>query len=88
MASWWLMVILFSLSGGADVHPVPKYLEETSLIFNDPSCCAMPTKKAVMVSPAEAQYRMLSVVKLSKYCSNAIFPFFKIMNAFVFVLFN
>lgn len=56
------------------------------LIDKLPSCCAKPTKKAVMLLPADAQYQRLSCVKVPKYCSITILPSFNTINAFVLVV--
>ena len=44
----------------------------------------MPIKSEVTVLPADAQYQILSLVKVLKYFSITIFPSFKTIKAFEF----
>ena len=72
----------------SELHPVPRYLLEASLSLSRPSCWANPTVKAVRVFPADAQYQMLSWVKLPKYFSSTILPSLRMINALVFFWFR
>src|SRR6478752_6129077 len=83
MVIWFHTVILFSCAVVQLVHPAPKYFEEVSVSFNNPSSCAFPISVAVSDFPADAQYQLLSLVNVPKYFSNTIFPSFNTRNPLV-----
>ncbi|MNY55077.1 hypothetical protein D3C86_1910220 [compost metagenome] len=62
MVNRCLQVIKFSFASVSLVHPVPRYFETLSFIFNKFSCCAIPVTVEVNVFPALAQYQFADAV--------------------------
>src|SRR5690606_13971879 len=77
------MVIKFSFTKGSAVHPVPKNCDTLLLIFNRPSCWAIPVAVATNVLPALFHCQEVVEVCPLKYSSITILPFTRIINDFV-----